>query len=88
MFARLRQNRIRLPKQRPGPARVVRVRHAVVLEFSPAAVRVLLARQPELDALSKRLLEIEVVESAELLAILGPIPPKGEDAIPVEIPPI
>ena len=38
--------------------------------------------------LSKRLLEIEVVESAELLAILGPLPPKVEDPIPAEIPPI
>ena len=52
------------------------------------ARRVLLERRTELDVLSKRLLEVEVVESAELLAILGPLPPKAEDPIPAEIPPI
>ena len=36
----------------------------------------------------QRLLEKEVVESAELQAILGPVPPKADDAIPAEIPPI
>ena len=41
-----------------------------------------------LDALSARLLEVEVVESAELLALLGPLPPKAAEALPAEIPPV
>ena len=45
-------------------------------------------RREALDALAARLLEKEVVESAELLAILGPLPPKSDDAIPAEIPPV
>jgi cell division protease FtsH len=40
-----------------------------------------------LDTLSTRLLEIEVVEAAELKAIIGPIPPKDPDAVPAEVPP-
>ena len=45
-------------------------------------------RRPMLDALSERLLEKEVIESDELKAIMGPLPPKNPDAIPPEIPPL
>ena len=41
-----------------------------------------------LDVLSARLLEIEVVEAAELQALLGPLPPETIDTIPAEIPPV
>ena len=34
-----------------------------------------------------RLLEKEVIESDELKAIMGPLPPKSPDAVPPEIPP-
>jgi hypothetical protein len=40
-----------------------------------------------LDELSQRLLQKEVVESEELLAIVGPVPPKDADGVPPEIPP-
>ena len=46
------------------------------------------SRRDALDVLSQRLLEVEVIESTELLAILGPVPPKVEDPIPAEIPPV
>jgi len=45
-------------------------------------------RREALDALAARLLEKEVVESDELQAILGPLPPKSDDAVPVEVPPV
>ena len=49
----------------------------------------LLSSAAELDdAVGSACSRIEVVESAELQAILGPLPPKAEDAIPAEIPPI
>jgi ATP-dependent Zn protease len=48
---------------------------------------VLRDRRDTLDALSARLLEKEVIESEELMAIMGPVPPKDPDAIPPEIPP-
>jgi cell division protease FtsH len=60
----------------------------ILTEAHDAARQVLLSRRVELDTLSQRLLEIEVVESAELQAILGPLPPKSDDAIPAEIPPV
>ena len=60
----------------------------ILTEAHDEARRVLLSKRSELDALSERLLEIEVVESAELQAILGPLPAKDDDAIPPEIPPI
>ena len=60
----------------------------ILTEAHDEARRVLLSKRAELDTLSERLLEIEVVESAELQAILGPLPPKEADAIPAEIPPI
>jgi cell division protease FtsH len=60
----------------------------ILTEAHDSARRVLLERREALDVLSERLLEIEVVESTELLAILGPIPPKVDEPIPVEIPPV
>jgi cell division protease FtsH len=51
------------------------------------ARRVLRERRDVLDVLSLRLLEKEVIESDELLAIMGPPPPKGPDPLPVEVPP-
>ena len=45
-------------------------------------------RREALDALAARLLEKEVVESDELQAILGPVPPKSDDAVPAEVPPV
>jgi cell division protease FtsH len=48
---------------------------------------VLRARRHTLDALSERLLEKEVVESDELKAIMGPVPPKEPHTVPPEIPP-
>ena len=41
-----------------------------------------------LDTLSERLLEKEVIEADELKAILGPVPPKDENALPAEVPPV
>src|SRR4051794_24979413 len=60
----------------------------IITEAHAEARRVLLSRRAELDTLSHRLLEVEVIESAELLEILGPLPPKVDDPIPVEIPPV
>jgi cell division protease FtsH len=60
----------------------------ILTEAHDEARRVLLERRSVLDALSERLLEVEVVESAELLALLGPLPPKADDAIPAGIPPV
>ncbi len=59
----------------------------ILTEAHDEARRVL-RESPVLDALSARLLEVEVVESAELHALLGPLPPKDDDAIPAEIPPV
>jgi cell division protease FtsH len=60
----------------------------ILTESHDVARRVLLEYRSVLDALSVRLLEVEVVEAAELKALLGPLPPKPTDAIPAEIPPI
>jgi hypothetical protein len=49
---------------------------------------VLRERRATLDRLSERLLEKEVIESEELLRIMGPVPPKSPDAIPIAIPPV
>ncbi|MGB2714448.1 MAG: ATP-dependent zinc metalloprotease FtsH [Vicinamibacterales bacterium] len=59
----------------------------ILTEAHEEARRVLRERRSVLDELSRRLLEKEVVESEELLAIVGPIPPKDRDAVPPEIPP-
>jgi cell division protease FtsH len=59
----------------------------ILTEAHDEARRVLRDRRAVLDRLSARLLEKEVVESEELLAIVGPIPQKDEDGVPPEIPP-
>src|SRR3954471_14806892 len=48
----------------------------IVGEATDTARQVLLDRRAVLDALSERLLEIEVVEADELKSIMGPLPPK------------
>jgi cell division protease FtsH len=60
----------------------------ILTESHAEARRVLQEHRQVLDALSARLLEVEVVESAELLALLGPLPPRAADALPAEIPPV
>ena len=60
----------------------------ILTEAHDTARRVLGDRRSTLDALSIRLLEKEVVESEELKAIIGPLPPKDPDAVPPEIPPV
>ena len=60
----------------------------ILTEAHDEARRVLRERRRELDELSERLLEVEVIEAEELLAIIGPLPPKAENPIPAEIPPI
>jgi cell division protease FtsH len=59
----------------------------IIGQAQSSAREVLEERRPILDALSERLLEKEVIESDELKAIMGPVPPKSPDAIPPEIPP-
>jgi cell division protease FtsH len=59
----------------------------ILTEAHDEARRVLRERRAVLDELSSRLLEKEVIESEELLAIMGPIPAKERDALPAEIPP-
>jgi cell division protease FtsH len=59
----------------------------ILQEAHETALRVLGERADVLDTLSERLLEKEVIESAELQAILGPLPPKNpEGTVPPEIP--
>jgi cell division protease FtsH len=60
----------------------------ILTEAHETARRVLRDRRQKLDQLSERLLEKEVIESEELMAILGPVPPKDPDAVPPEIPPV
>jgi cell division protease FtsH len=59
----------------------------IIGEAQASAREVLEDRRATLDVLSERLLEKEVIESDELKAIMGPMPPKSPDAIPPEIPP-
>jgi len=59
----------------------------ILTEAHEDARRVLRERRNILDELSARLLQKEVIESDELMEIMGPIPPKGPDPIPAEIPP-
>ena len=59
----------------------------IIGEALETARQVLRDRRPILDILSERLLEKEVIESDELKAIMGPVPPKDPDAIPPEVPP-
>jgi cell division protease FtsH len=56
-------------------------------EAHDEARRVLRERRGTLDELSTRLLQKEVIEAEELMAVMGQIPPKDADAVPVEIPP-
>jgi cell division protease FtsH len=58
----------------------------ILTEAHETARRLLRQRRETLDRLSERLLEKEVIESEELKAILGPLPPKDSDALPPEIP--
>ncbi len=59
----------------------------ILTEAHEEARQVLRERRGVLDALSHRLLEKEVIESEELMAIMGPLPPKNPDRVPPEIPP-
>jgi cell division protease FtsH len=59
----------------------------ILTEAHDEARRILREKRDVLDVLSERLLVKEVIEADELKAIMGPIPPKGPDAIPAEIPP-
>src|SRR5687767_1136075 len=51
------------------------------------ARRILREHRSVLDELSERLLVKEVIEGEELRELMGPMPPKGPDALPPEIPP-
>jgi cell division protease FtsH len=51
------------------------------------ARRILRDHRDELNTLSERLLVKEVIEADELKAIMGSVPPKDPNAVPVEIPP-
>jgi cell division protease FtsH len=60
---------------------------AILQEAHETALRVLRERVDVLDTLSERLLEKEVIESEELRAIMGELPPKNpERTVPAEIP--
>jgi cell division protease FtsH len=59
----------------------------ILTEAHDTARRVLRERRDTLDVLSERLLEKEVIESEELKAIMGSVPPKDPDGtIPVPVP--
>ena len=59
----------------------------ILTDAHETARRVLRDRRDTLDALSERLLEKEVIESEELKAIMGSVPPKDpEGTVPVPIP--
>jgi cell division protease FtsH len=58
----------------------------IIGEATQTAHQVLRDYRTVLDTLSKRLLEIEVIEADELRTIMGPVPPKDPDAVPAEIP--
>jgi cell division protease FtsH len=60
----------------------------ILSEAHETARRILRDYRATLDALSERLLEKEVIEADELKAILGPLPPKDENAVPAEVPPV
>ena len=59
----------------------------ILTDAHEEARRVLRDHRSQLDELSERLLQKEVIESEELLAIMGPLPPKAPGTVPVEIPP-
>jgi cell division protease FtsH len=56
-------------------------------EAHEEARRVLRERRGTLDELSNRLLQKEVIEADELMAVIGGTPDKVSDGVPVEIPP-
>jgi cell division protease FtsH len=59
----------------------------ILTEAHDTARRVLRERRDTLDALAERLLEKEVIESEELKAIMGSVPPKDPSGtIPVPVP--
>jgi cell division protease FtsH len=59
----------------------------ILAEAHETARQVLRGRRDTLDALSARLLEIEVIEAEELMRIMGPLPPKNPDGtVPPEVP--
>jgi cell division protease FtsH len=60
----------------------------IITESHESARRILRERREILDVLTARLLEKEVIEADELKAIMGPLPPKDPDAVPVDIPPV
>jgi cell division protease FtsH len=59
----------------------------ILTEAHNEARRILRERRHVLDELSERLLVKEVIESDELMELMGPLPPKEPDAVPAEIPP-
>jgi cell division protease FtsH len=59
----------------------------ILTEAHNEARRILRERRSVLDELSARLLVKEVIESDELMELMGPLPPKDPDAVPAEIPP-
>ena len=59
----------------------------ILTEAHEEARRVLLERRDNLDELSKRLLDREVIEGDELRELIGPVPPKDPDGtVPPAIP--
>jgi cell division protease FtsH len=60
----------------------------ILTEAHEKARQILRDHRETLDRLSERLLEKEVIEADELKAIMGPIPPKDPNAVPVDIPPV
>jgi cell division protease FtsH len=61
----------------------------IISQAHETARDVLRSRAATLDVLSERLLEKEVIESDELMAILGPLPPRDpEGTVPPEVPDI
>jgi len=58
----------------------------ILTEAHETARRVLRERRPILDELSTRLLEREVIEGEELRSLLGVVPPKEPDTVPIPVP--
>jgi cell division protease FtsH len=59
----------------------------IISDAHDTARQVLRSRLDILDELSARLLEKEVIESDELMAIMGPVPPKDPDGtVPPQVP--
>jgi cell division protease FtsH len=58
----------------------------ILTEAHETARRVLSGRRPILDELSTRLLEREVIEGEELRSLLGVVPPKDPQTVPIPVP--